>query len=53
MNSCEVTAVVTALANLIYECMSAEETAFTAAVLTQLADTLTTKLTFDELCGKS
>lgn len=46
------TAAVTALANLIYECMTPEETALTAAVFIQLADTLNAKLAFDDLCGK-
>lgn len=42
MDPRELTALVTAAANAIYQCMSPEETAVLAAVFNQLGDTLET-----------
>lgn len=44
MNPCEVTAVVTAAANLFFECFSKDELQILAAAFTQLGDTLSTQL---------
>lgn len=50
MNPCQLTTSVTALANALSCCLSDEEAALMAAVLTQLGDTLATIVTQKELC---
>lgn len=52
MNSCEITALVTA-ANVISRGLSPEEISLLAAVFTQLGDTLATKSAFCALCESS
>lgn len=49
MNSCELVSLVTALSCGIAKCYSKEELPLIIAILTQLADTLTTILAADEL----
>lgn len=53
MNSCEITALVTAAANIISCGLSPEEISLLAAVFTQLGDTLATKAVFCALCESS
>ena len=53
MNSCEITALVTAAANVISHGLSPGEISLLAAVFTQLGDTLATKAAFCELCEGS
>lgn len=53
MNSCEITALVTAAANVISRGLSPEEISMLAAVFTQLGDTLATKAAFCALCEGS
>lgn len=55
MNACELTASVTALANLLAEKLDDEEAALLAAILVQLGDTLATIAVQKDLCsaGKS
>lgn len=52
MNSCEITALVTA-ANVISCGLTAEEISLLATVFTQLGDTLATKAAFCALCEDS
>lgn len=51
MNSCELTASVTALANAISCKLNNEELTLLSAVLVQLGDTLVTIVTQREICG--
>lgn len=53
MNSCELTAGITALANGISCKLNNEELTLLAAVLVQLGDTLATIATSREICEKS
>ena len=53
MNSCELTASVTALANIIACKLDDDQLALIASVLVQLGDTLTTIITQKALCNKS
>lgn len=53
MNSCEITALVTAAANVISCGLTAEEISLLATVFTQLGDTLATKAAFCALCEDS
>ena len=50
MNSCELTASVTAVANAISCKLTVEELTIFAAVLVQLGDTLATIATFRSVC---
>lgn len=50
MNSCQLTASITAIANAISSKLSIEETTLLAAVLVQLGDTLATIATQRTLC---
>lgn len=50
MNSCQLTASVTAIANAISSKLSIEETTLLAAVLVQLGDTLATIVTQRTIC---
>lgn len=52
MNSCELTASITAAANAIASGLSNDELDLLGAVLTQLADTLLTISAQRNLCGK-
>ena len=52
MNSCELTASVTALANALASRLSEEELSLLAAVLTQLGDTLATIAVQRGICCK-
>ena len=52
MNPCELTASVTALANVMACSLEDRELTLLAAVLTQLGDTLATIAAQRELCGK-
>lgn len=51
MNSCELTASITALANVISCRLSNDEISLLAVVLTQLGDTLATIATQKSICG--
>ena len=51
MNSCQLTASVTAIANALASNLSIEETTLLAAVLVQLGDTLATIATQRTICG--
>lgn len=51
MNACELTASITAMANLLAEKLNAKETALLAAVLVQLGDTLATIAVQKDLCS--
>lgn len=51
MNACELSASVTALANVLAGCFTPGELAVLGAVLTQLGDTLVTIASYRELCG--
>ena len=53
MNSCELTAVVTALANEIACNLNDEELTLLAAILVQLGDTLATIATHRSICDKT
>lgn len=53
MNSCEITAAVTAIANLLGESFSPDELALLGAIFTQLGDTLAVKAAFNALCEKN
>ena len=53
MNSCELTAVVTALANGIACNLNDEELTLLAAILVQLGDTLATIATHRSICDKT
>ncbi len=50
MNSCEITASVTAIANMIAQCLDDEELSLLGAILTQLGDTLETISAQRALC---
>ena len=52
MNSCELSAFVTALANVLAGSLSEEKLGLLGAILTQLGDTLTTIGAHRGLCGK-
>ena len=52
MNACELTASVTAIANMLACQFSAEELSLLGAVLTQLGDTLATIAAQKNLCCK-
>lgn len=51
MNTCELTASITALANLLAEKLDEREIALLAAVLVQLGDTLATITVQKDLCS--
>lgn len=51
MNTCELTASITALANLLAEKLDDREIALLAAVLVQLGDTLATIAVQKDLCS--
>ena len=53
MNSCELTATVTALANAIANNRTVEELNLLGVTLTQLGDTLITIATQRSICGKN
>ena len=53
MNSCELTATVTALANAIASNRTVEELNLLGVTLTQLGDTLITIATQRSICGKN
>ena len=53
MNSCELTATVTALANAIASNRTVEELNLLGVTLTQLGDTLITIATQRSICGKT
>ena len=53
MNSCELTATVTALANVIANNRTVEELNLLGVTLTQLGDTLITIATQRSICGKN
>lgn len=50
MNACELTASITAMANLLAEKLDMEEISLLAAILTQLGDTLATIAVQKDLC---
>ena len=50
MNTCQLTASVTALANLIASKLTVEETTFLATIIVQLGDTLATIATQRVIC---
>lgn len=52
MNACELSASVTALANVLAGNLSGEELGLLGAILTQLGDTLTTIAAHRALCGQ-
>lgn len=52
MKSCELTASITALANLMSSKLDIDELTLLAAVLVQLGDTLATIVTSKSLCEK-
>lgn len=52
MNACELSASITALANILAGSMSREELDLLGAILTQLGDTLTTIAACNRLCGQ-
>lgn len=52
MNACELSASITALANVLAGSMSGEELSLLGAILTQLGDTLTTIAAHKSLCSK-
>ena len=52
MNACELSASITALANILAGSMSREELDLLGAILTQLGDTLTTIAAYNSLCGQ-
>lgn len=51
MNACELTAAITAAANLLANELTDDELAVTAAIFTQLGDTLATIATQRSLCN--
>lgn len=53
MNSCELTASITALANAIANGMEPEELSLLGAMLSQLGDTLSTIAVHKSLCEKT
>ena len=52
MNACDLSASVTALANVLAGSLSEEKLGLLGAILTQLGDTLTTIAAHRGLCGK-
>lgn len=50
MNSCEISAAVTAIANVIFEKLNDDEVALLGAILVQLGDTLETMSVQKEIC---
>ena len=52
MNSCELTAAITALANTLARSLTTDELSLLGIVLTQLGDTLTTIAIHREVCCK-
>lgn len=50
MNACEITAAVTAIANVIFQKLNDDEVALLAAILVQLGDTLETMSVHNEIC---
>ena len=52
MNSCELTASITAAANLIAHCLTDDELSILGVALTQLGDTLLTIATQRSICCK-
>ena len=52
MNSCELTAVITALANAAAQELTDDEVTLLGTALTQLADTLLTIAAHRSICGK-
>ena len=50
MNSCELTASITAIANTLACSLTADECILLGAVLTQLGDTLVTIATYKSIC---
>ena len=50
MNSCQLTASITALANTIANTLSSEEATLLATVLVQLGDTIVTIITQQAIC---
>lgn len=52
MNACELTASITAAANLLASRLSDEELTLLGSILTQLADTLFTISAHRETCGR-
>ena len=53
MNSYQLTATVTALANLLSDKLSNDELAILAAILVQLGDTLATTVTLRAICEEN
>ena len=52
MNACELTASITAIANLLAEKLNADELSILGVVLTQLGDTVLTIATQRSICCK-
>lgn len=50
MNSCEISAAVTAIANVIFKKLNDDEVALLGAILVQLGDTLETMSVQKEIC---
>ncbi len=50
MNSCEISAVVTAIANILFKKLNDDEIALLGAILVQLGDTLETMSVQKEIC---
>lgn len=50
MNPCEISAAVTAIANVIFQKLSDDEVALLAAIFVQLGDTLATMSVQKEIC---
>lgn len=53
MNACELTASVTALANIIADTFEEDQLALIASIFVQLGDTLSTIIARKALCGKN
>lgn len=53
MNACELTAAISALASLLAERLPDDQLALTAAIFTQLGDTLTTISVHRETCNSA
>lgn len=53
MNSCEITASITAFANILSTKLNTNELALLASILVQLGDTLTTIVTRRTICENS
>lgn len=50
MNSCEISAAVTAIANILFKKLNDDEVALLGAILVQLGDTLETMSVQKEIC---